>query len=134
MTKLNALDVVFFSHEDYSDILNHFLDTIEHLDIYLTKKILPGSSLFSEIMSQEREMSSYQNLIKIMKILGSCCKKYHSVLMPCLESVFSEIFGPHLRLVSKCSRVFFRTRLAKSISKPFQVGNIHVYSRKLSFQ
>ena len=121
MTKLDAHDVIFFSHEDYSDILNHFLDTIEHLDIYLTKKILPGSSLFSEIMSQEREMSSYQNLIKIIKILGSCCKKYHSVLMPCLESVFSEIFGPHLRLVSKCLCSYFGHHCPSQIRNPFKL-------------
>ena len=69
---------------------------METLDVNLVKKILPGSSLFGEILTSEKELGTYTNTIKIIRLVSDLFEHHQSLLASTLSVIFEEIFGAHL--------------------------------------
>ena len=57
---------------------------------------MPGSVLFNELLAQEKENANYKNSIKIINLLTELSKENPKAFVSPFETVFEDIFGPHL--------------------------------------
>ena len=111
---------------------------MDALDVNLVKKILPGSALFGEILTHEKELCTYNNTVKIVKLLGDLFEHHQVHMAPVLNVVFDEIFGAHLswQYASLFQKVELSIALLKLIGqildKKSKEQGVLVYKKKSS--